>query len=210
MSAPMVRATLRDEDPKMQTRRVVKGDITTIGSMDYLNGQPLEGCRATLHQCPYGVPGDRLWVREAWRAAAYYDRQPPREIGGHVTYVADETNGALPGSGRYRHARFMPRWASRITLEITDVRVERLHEITEDDAYAEGIEFDAWDQAPVTKKYDEKDAWFQAWDESMPNYVPAIDQLARASYRSLWESLNGAGSWALNPLVWVVSFRRLP
>ena len=90
----------------------------------------------------------------------------------------------------------MPRWASRITLEIISVRVERLNEISEADAIAEGIE-----KVP------------QGWRRYGPLVNPSGSNqklaLARDSYQTLWESINGPGSWALNPWVWVIEFRKL-
>ena len=124
--------------------------------------------------CPYGRPGDKLWVREAWRTTNELDKLSGKEIaeacidaGYHhawapFQYEADKKRvnwahtgkpppmEAEPPPGRYRHARFMPRWASRITLEITDVHVQRLQEISEADAIAEGIA----ELVPVSKRAD--------------------------------------------------------
>ena len=105
---------------------------------------------------------------------------------------------------RWRSSRFMPRWASRITLEITGVRVERLQDISEDDAEAEGIEGinqptggddyqDYWRNYGLTEKQADGWPWFTG------------DRIA--SYKSLWESINGPGSWDVNPWVWVIEFK---
>lgn len=169
-SAPMVRALLAGT--KTQTRRVAT---------------PKRSIEPMTDECPYG-PGDLLWVREAWRVAAVHDHVPGSELGfgslPQVQYVAigdgrDETRVQW---GRYRHARFMPRWASRITLEITEVRVERLQAISQEDARAEGFELGP---------------------------PPCIDDPG-GWYRRLWEQINGPSSWEANPWVWCVSFRRLP
>lgn len=190
-SAPMVRAILAGI--KTQTRRVVKPQPEAEHG-----GEPywfVGGYRAWIYRrttdllrkggnvlpCPYGQPGDRLWVREAWKAHTTFDHLPPRDIPqSHVWYMADDSYKA---ESRFRQGMFMPRWASRITLEFTAVRVERLQEISVGDAIAEGI----------------------------PRGGPENpDGIEIREYRQLWERINGHGSWDANPWVWVVEFRRLP
>ena len=99
----------------------------------------------------------------------------------------------------WRPSIHMPRWASRITLEITDIRVERLQEISEDDAKAEGVE--PWVIGDGWREY------------GLPPDVEAAGthplRSARDSFASLWESINGPGSWKANPWVWVIEFRRV-
>ncbi|NII53537.1 hypothetical protein [Luteibacter sp. SG786] len=229
-SAPMVRAIL--EGRKTVTRRVVKLrhswelEEAADGSKwpwhpDYVTGGEWDGWA----DCPYGMPGDRLWVREAWRVPASLDDLSGKRIAekcleagyrkpwAPISFEADgalssakdwRDFGSTPGEavpGRYRHARFMPRWASRITLEVTAVRVERLQDISEVQAIAEGIErvSDNFGNGPAYCDYsmgrlDDTAEWF-----SQP--IP--------SFRSLWESINGSWSWADNPWVWVVEFRRV-
>lgn len=169
--------------------------------------------------CPYGVYGDRLWVREAWVTERRFDKRPPRRVPktARIHHLAD---GPAPEwAGRYRHARFMPLWVSRLLLEVIGVRVERLQEISEEDAVAEGIRavvhegWSAWD--PETQGYPEFSV------EPTPEYVakhklesvrhhkPTVIATARERFRQLWEAINGAGSWDENPWVWAVSFRRL-
>lgn len=152
-------------------------------------------------RCPYGAPGDRLWVRETWGLHGYGDytywhRDSVRgrtedDLRGswEVAYAAD----ALSPYDHWRPSIYMPRWASRITLEVVDVRVERLHEITEGDARREGAE----------KGFTAEEAVDRAagWPRAASH---------RAGFRALWESINGAGSWASNPWVWRIAFRRLP
>lgn len=145
--------------------------------------------------CPYGQPGDRLWVREAWRTTGDGGRcndMPPRDLQAHeVWYEADGHAPSDECAGKLRPSMFMPRWASRITLEVTGVRVERLQDISEADAMEEGIH-----QHPAT-------GWFS---------VPGINgsgTTARAAYALLWNSINGAGSWDANPWVWCVEFKRM-
>lgn len=229
----MVRALLAGT--KTQTRRIVKlprwasdadGDhVFTFDGLGAVRGQgtyrvnPLGWPHAIARRtnyvtplsCPYGQPGDQLWVKENWRASPAYDLSKPSGIplGSAIGYLAG--GGDLPASnaGKQRTSLFMPRWASRITLEVTGVRVERLQAISEADAAAEGVETEIWDMALAVRDYSKADAFFQMWTEEVEGFVE-LDEIHRASYRTLWESINGAGSWKANPSVWVVSFRRLP
>lgn len=202
-SAPMVHAILAGT--KTQTRRMVKpvGDDDGFVLQDYGRGwwpyrsddgeSPMKGDNEIPHACPYGQPGERLWVREAWAAPHAFDHLPPRliEPGTRITYASDPDGiGGLRG----RPGMFMPRWASRIALEVTGVRVERLQDISEADAVAEGLE-----QVQPGR-----------WRIYGPHTDGAdMDVSPRVSYRSLWESINGDGSWDENPWVWVVEFRRI-
>lgn len=172
-SAPMVRAILAGH--KTQTRRPVAFDVAN--ACTHANGATSP---AVLTRCPYGQPGDRLWVREAWRTYKSLDECPPRSIesGAGLSYIADEIESP-PGFGRYRHARFIPRWASRITLEVMSVRVERLYEMTATDAMAEGI--DCQSLSPVLDFHGVWNAIYAA---------------------------KGIG-WAANPWVWVVEFSQM-
>jgi hypothetical protein len=185
----MVRGIL--DGTKTQTRRVVKPQPTGfIGgpgvTMPDGTPAPLTPMDETVPPfgkeilCPYGQPGDRLWVREAWKAHTTFDHLPPRDIPqSHVWYMADD---GYKAESRFRQGMFMPRWASRITLEVTGVRVERLGEISVGDAIAEGI----------------------------PRGGPENpDGIEKREYRALWERINGEGSWDANPWVWVIEFKRL-
>lgn len=191
-NTPMVRALL--EGRKTQTRRIVKPQPDHRA--DWLKCDMNDTYRAGIKfgevpqfghwKCPYGKPGDRLWVRETWTVKQLCSApQPP------VYYYASYD----PCPHVWRPSIFMPRWASRITLEVVSVRVERLQEITEEDARAEGCE----------KEFEASAADFLAnknWDaEKSSTY--------RLGYKHLWESINGPGSWAANPLVWVIEFRRV-
>jgi len=144
-------------------------------------------------ECPYGQPGDRLWVREAWRSGRLADPFPPRDMTPHVVWY--EADGAAPEAtnGKLRPSMFMPRWASRIELEIVSVRVERLNDCSEADAKAEGCSSSGWQPS-----YSNPDN--AGGDESIS---------AKDAFADLWESINGAGSWAANPWVWVVEFKRV-
>lgn len=173
----MVRAIL--DGRKTQTRRIMKG-----AALDWIrlpgggfSSQFIADAENRL--CPFGHPGDRLWVREAWQhidggavhdaAGGVMDSHDPETI-----YRASRPN--YPGP--WKASIHMPRWASRITLEITCVRVERLNDISGADAVAEGVR------------------------SRLPDNGIAVSE-----YRDLWESINGPGSWNENPWVWVIEFK---
>lgn len=194
-SAPMVRALLAGT--KTQTRRIVKPQPQGGWS----SGD--HGCscdaRENVGPCPYGKAGDRLWVKETWKADQIWDGFRPIDIpeGEAIIYTADEhATRIVPfGWGRGRPSIFMSRAASRLTLELTDVRVERLNDINEEDALAEGMDVFS-DGAGFTVPL--------ANGKPGPWQRNAVD-----AYRNLWEVINGAGSWAANPLVWVLNFKRV-
>lgn len=176
-SAPMVRAIL--EGRKTQTRRVVKPPAPYDSGDDAV---PIMWAMGEI-TCPYGTTGDELWVREkldldedGWVYAS--DGAPiVGDINNHAVLDWLETR---PAKLSHCVSIHMPRWASRITLTITNVRVERLNEISEVDAIAEGCQCAG---------------------------VPA-SMTNRGAFAKLWESINGAGSWQANPWVWVVEFQR--
>lgn len=148
---------------------------------------PCSGCGSVV-DTRHRVGGDRLWVREAWRAPREFDAVAPRDIppGTDVWYEAQDNVPFHPSDfGKLRPSMFMPRWASRITLEVTGVRVERLQDISEADAVAEGCECDS-------------DGWR---DYQMPE--TQCCGTAIESFRSLWNSLHGPDAWDANP--WVVA-----
>ncbi|HHF0816723.1 TPA: hypothetical protein ACPIDV_005798 [Pseudomonas aeruginosa] len=187
-SRPMVRAIL--EGRKTVTRRVMKPQPDFLGSMVDPN-TPFKTLDAGLHAritCPYGEPGDRLWVREAWAADAQVDAIAPRDLsqGEPIWYPADfsvrQTGCSMISKGRGRPSIHMPRWASRILLEITAVRVERLQDITPNQCIAEG-------------------AWREK-DKELGRGQEAI-----AAFADLWRSTGG--DWDANPWVWVVEFKRV-
>lgn len=145
---------------------------------------------------PYGKPGDRLWVRETWC----------QDLFGRDVYKA--TDGETDGVGRkflFHPSIHMPRTASRILLEITDIRVERLHDITEEDAIAEGVEHLQGVMGDSFKHYS---AHLHYSKEELKNGCPFAAN-ARKSFSTLWESINGRESLLQNPWVWVVSFKVL-
>jgi len=202
-SGPMVRAIL--DGRKTQTRRVVKPqpDDTHEGKPYWYVGgfrtswigreskEPHWG--NNWIKCPYGSVGTRLWVRETWNAYEVcrlgYGLDKPGEVykkipsdkpyNSHIVYACDSFV-----DGPFRPSIHMPRWASRITLEITGVRVERLNDISQPDIAAEGIDCH-----------------------------PSARQRTQYEYRNkfceLWQSINGPDSWAANPWVWAIEFKRV-
>ena len=201
-SAPMVRAILAGT--KTQTRRVVKlphmnplgqWEPTRFGGLD--GGQLRDGStipeqggiwhtRTGDHLgCPYGQPGDRLWLRESFQTHI-------GPFGESLIYAYKATDDERLGP--WRSPIHMPRQASRITLEVTGVRVERLQDISEKDAIAEGIE----PTMPNPGHWNWKDY-----------LAEGCQTHAVLSYKTLWESINGPGSWDANPWVWVVEFKVL-
>lgn len=143
-------------------------------------------------RCRCGAPGDRLWVRESHAFEPKYDHLPGRDVpeGSLVWYQADGDDPG-EGAGRGRPSIHMPRWASRIDLEVTDVRLERLHAITAAGVAAEGVDL-----------------------SDIEGELPGVDleTLARARFAALWDEINGERdgcSWADDPWVWVVEFRQV-
>lgn len=222
-SGPMVRAIL--EGRKTQTRRVIKpkheffvddgqDGTNRVYHPCYVTGEP----EPEEILCPYGSIGERLWVRETFRQTidnkslyvvqyqadqaircALYDNSgegDPVGTGAHK----DPLQGVGKPGPPYKPSIHMPRWASRIMLEITGVRVERLNDISEADALAEGIERRNVSWNPEAQEYK-----YYGWLEKLDQWSCSPVY----SYESLWESINGVGSWAVNPWVWVVEFKRI-
>jgi len=187
--APMVRAIL--SGAKWQTRRIAHGVPAPGG---FKIGDVLQGQGGKPIKPPYGVPGDRILATEAWRVAEESDHLPPSALtpAHRVWYEADAPH--QPGFGRLRPSMFMPFWASRIQRDITDLRVERLLDISEADAMAEGIE-----------TYRGALRWVRYQDAIDPNVSHLT---AKDAYLALWEHINGPGSAMLNPMVWAYSFNR--
>lgn len=221
-SAPMVRAIL--DGTKTQTRRVVKPQPEQIPAHVWKDPKvpadrqfwwPSTAARSMVEVrdmgafSPYGMAGDRVWVRETWQYADWTEEGEP-----YIRYAADKSVRGFFGNEvpdgealvdvweklsrsenyeidnkaadrKWRPSIHMPRWASRLTLTITDVRVERLQDCSESDAEAEGIAF--------IREH------------------PDLDETLTAPqlYSALWDSINGAGAWDANPWVWVVTFRRV-
>lgn len=209
-SGAMVRALL--DGSKTQTRRIVKPQPHEDRAHDHVKehesiftwwaGNLTLGVQHEA-RCPYGQPGDRLWVRETWledpeddgtwaytqytgcKGSPLSDIPRKFQKPEHCIYREGWDGCDL----RWRPSIHMPRWASRMLLEIVSVRVELLQDIGEKDARAEGVTIE---------------------DRNMAGYCAGqfLPPSIRA-YRDLWESINGAGSWDANPWVWVVEFKRV-
>ena len=197
----MVRALLAGT--KTQTRRIVKPRVVPIVEECFrVNGK---WCNHTFDYdlvglSPYGCPSNRLWVKETFRVNGTM-------AGPKITYAADGATHVPAGcpddctdwvadDNHWRPSIFMRRYASRASLEVTAVRVERLNAITEVDAIAEGIE-ERFDGQYLDYDWKLKDGSIRTYGDP------------RESYRSLWQSINGPDSWARNPGVWVIEFRRV-
>lgn len=229
-SAPMVRAIL--EGRKTQTRRAVKpqpyiddmGNFCWNGSNFGQDGNgphiqaiasPLPSSKTKRIHCPFGKPGDTLWVRETFFAFGRWETRFSAKKGRDEWHFVDMTSecdrayqyaadnpdvplahgrGSLPGWYR-RPAIHMPRTASRTALDVTAVRVERLQDISAQDAIAEGIarSGEGWERFHCDPDAPEGQAFTRN---------PAL------AYRGVWEQINGPDSWAANPWVWVIEFRR--
>lgn len=215
-SAPMIRA-LRD-GRKTQTRRLVKD----VPSWDHYGRDIMDWGLSGIHQaeddlvgtdrwaldvqtdvddhsrrfirCPYGATGDLLYVRETWKPHSTFAGMKPRDIPrSKVFYRADEAYA--PSNTPWVPGIHQPRWASRLTLEITDVRVERLQDISEADADAECFG-GGFPDVVLPEVFGPREG---GWGHlSIPE-----------CYGRLWEQINGPGSWAANPWVWAVSFEVL-
>ncbi|EOT5386694.1 morphogenetic protein [Klebsiella oxytoca] len=210
----MVRALL--DDRKTQTRRPVRFPVLDKNLGCELAGNELAGelSAGNYLNSAFGKPRDRIWVREAYRFPASLDDVSPTGVGEMAVatgyrkpwaptfyeftgtfsdgWTGFETPPKVSGAGKLRPSIHMPRWASRITLEITDVRVERLNSIHDVDAMREGI------QNLTTCSHA---------DFGIPGVVNA--QHPVRAFQLLWESIYGADNWKANPWVWVIEFKRV-
>lgn len=182
-SGPMVRAIL--EGRKTQTRRIVKFPETkrqvSGKEAEALGFYSLEGKTHGLVS-PYGQPGDRLWVRETWT-----------RFGDIISYKADEPVSGFKYDVKWRPSIHIPRWASRLLLEITALHIQRLQDISREDALYEGV------------RYSEAFGGYVTDDEG--NNFHLSDPVQ--SFCKLWCSINGPESWDSNPWVWVISFEKI-
>lgn len=198
-NAEMVRAIL--DGRKTQTRRPVKFPVHDRNLGCELAGNELAGelSAGNYLNSAFGKPGDRIWVRETWN-----------KYGGLLTYRADhdwidDMRKETVCTAKWVPSIHMPRWASRILLEITDVRVERLNAISPEDAESEGLErtnFTGFGDEPRLPSYPEPDVYFDPLKKQWKEYPPE-------AFAGLWESIYGEGSWKANPWVWVISFKRV-
>lgn len=189
-TAPMIRALL--DGRKLQTRRLIKPrnySARTLFFEDWSDDYILDpGNAAWRDRAIFWRPGDRVWCREAWRTSARFDHLSPAAIGRDegkksaimVWFEADDNSDALIPPGRLRAGMHMPRWASRLTLGVTGVRIERLQAITPEDAIREGYPFDA----PPAKDRNTYIDW----------------------YAELWDAINPETPWGSNPWVIAIDF----
>jgi len=179
---------------KTLTRRVIK-DPRRVGAELQLNKD-----RPPNFPCPYGYTGDHLWVRETWAAEHRFDGHAPRDIpkGVPIHYRSLEPG---PSGLLWRPSIFIPRWMSCITLENTGVRIERLQDITEEDAVAEGVGYG----------FQMNGGWPDY--QHIKNGICELTQdSAQMSFATLWESIHGIDNpkaWKSNPWVWKTSFKMI-
>ncbi|MBZ6397243.1 MULTISPECIES: hypothetical protein [Pantoea] len=220
-NADMVRAVL--DGRKTQTRRIMREQPEVIPKEDEFDqpgfwipfnaGKTMVRNEDMYIACPFGLKGDRLWVRETWSVVShafdddglmidYAPDRPAKAVhekpfgrgyySGHAIYAADggftwgDDDGCVDGRSCWKPSIHMPRWASRITLEITGVRVERLNSMTESDALAEGC---------------------NGGHDSIPGYM--YSATPHEHFHHVWQSIYGADSWQANPWVWVIEFTRV-
>jgi hypothetical protein len=205
----MVRAIL--DNRKTQTRRIMapqpaddikRGAFPNPNFIGWISSLKHKNGGTTAHSCPFGQPGDRIWVRETFSCIGNEDGHPVDANGNlcerehaqriyRASAIQKPNNYGLWTSqdgfdfeGGWTPSIHMPRWASRILLEITDLRVERLHDMSEEDAKAEGA-------SPATYK------------------ITPPEAVYRVGFGDIWRSIYGEENWLSNPWVWVIEFKRI-
>ncbi|HHL1466134.1 TPA: hypothetical protein ACQ3C4_004059 [Klebsiella pneumoniae] len=190
----MVRAIL--DGRKTQTRRTVKPQPDEDGLAKVTNG-PWVDTSERNYRCPFGAAGDRIWVRETWAEAGASAPDLKLYRANYPEHVPSIYENVPPDEEiRWTPSIHMPRTASRILLEITDVRVERLNAISEEDAEAEGIDMEAL--------YDSQDCY-----DCIANHNMTGRPTVTGAFKYLWESIYGEEGWKSNPWVWVIEFKRI-
>lgn len=230
MQPDMARAAL--VDLKLNTRRL-KG-LDTVNEQPgawtldrWQDGYPDGRRRAVFYVdrdqpigllCPYGQAGDRLWVKENYYLARSLDSLAPSEVqppdtSHHAVHYAADLSGKPDWAGRTRVSIHMPRWCSRMLLEITDVKVERLQAISERDAQAEGTGID-WERVWANGHFEGANYPCAACS-GKPNGIASLcHPLGRGApwrcvYANTWDSINPQAPWSLSPWVWSIHFRRI-
>lgn len=240
-SSSMVRAIMEGRKTQTRRIAKKITDETCYAGIEGMGFWPVsDDGKETPIRCPYGVPGGRLWVREtvAIESGPVDGEHPPfrdgrpTKWGPHTPdveqpwwqahYKASDPTPSLiceheacqggPCTRPWRSSIHMPRWASRITLEVTGVRVERLQEITEADAKAEGCGLGKCRPCDGTGNFyrHDEDGDFLPCDDCDTSATGlTMGDSFRGGFQSAWELINGAKSWAANPFVWVIEFRRV-
>lgn len=191
-SGSMVRGVR--EDRKTMTRRVVKPQPFDVHGSAFMK----------TTKCPFGQPGDQLYVRETFVADEYMGCRYKADGKQFLIINGEKTKKEFVVK-KWTPSIHMPRWASRITLEVTNVSVERLNDISDEDALSEGIREEnvivgATCAGGMHRELTEDRYFFDGGDED--GYDDAV-----SAFKALWETINGPGSWAANPWVWVVEFK---
>jgi hypothetical protein len=218
-STPMVRAILAGR--KTQTRRIMNfckkiepenySDVEFTRFQHYADSSYRAIFNTDEHPfsiiCPYGKVGNILWVRETWNTLTEYVEKPDYSVMSIRDFVYKADDDRID---KWKPSIFMPKAACRIKLQVTNIRVERVQDISKEDAIAEGIESTGTGEtgSPVCyRNYLSKGAkFFHSFVKGKDDYHrwTAID-----SYKTLWESINGEGSWDKNPWVWCLSFKKI-
>lgn len=199
----MVQAIL--EGRKTQTRRILSNEAW-VRTLSWFAGDLVSDPRNGMSNL-YGYPGDRLWLRETWAKICRIGEQCEGTECPYCEYEyrADDPTAryagmwpnfygpkAVPMGAKWKPSIHMPREAARIILEVTDVRIERIQDISREDAIAEGVK----------RNHSGMYEWYDYQEELY--YLPTPEE----SFKSLWKSIQGPESWELNPLVWVITFKR--
>jgi len=217
----MVNAIL--DGRKTMTRRVMKPQPFPLGTQTitkichdegggyYQTWSNDEGSyRPLVDGCPYGIPGEELWVRETWAVNHHYDGLSPKMVsvamGGDYAHCIDyrSNDKKKDWSGRWRPSIHMPRWASRIQLRITDVRVERVQDISMKEVLDEGVHIPMTKEGKILERVSGK--FLPSDYRDVNNYTH--EGYIKAQFASLWDSINhGLGyGWDTNCWVWIVEF----
>lgn len=210
-NSEMVRAIL--DGRKTQTRRVIKPQPPESHEDPWLrkDGVWISTYNEPPHilvdyeiKCPFGQPGDSLWVKEAFAFPSGRDNTKPSQVPDWslIWYKSDgeirhKKRSPEARHGRWRSSIFMPRWVSRITLKVTSIRVERVQDISEEDAQAEGVEATMVDEVPNG---------YLISDLGKTVLISAVEE-----FSFLWDSINAKRGhpWGSNPWVWVIEFERV-
>lgn len=221
-STPMVQAIL--EGRKSQTRRILK-DKHVLYSLDVNKVIPEYFKDGDGGWCPYGQPGDVLWVRESWgvgsRSDPFQGSVDGIEFKADSKFIDDIESLPLHSFENFDYGNYdksgwrpsihMPKAIARIWLQVESVRVERLQDICQHDAGEEGVEYfnvdwDAFEGGELLADYTNytwrDDPTYE--DYHFPTFANPVD-----SFRTLWQSINGAESWQANPWVWAIQFKVL-